>query len=84
MTYERLKKIIQNGKYNRDAIMNQLDVFLMNNRITTEQYQELVEHFDSDPQIPQVRIFMNDVSVCLYCYNDKVFITQKPLKSKLP
>ena len=42
MTYERLKKIIQNGKYNRDAIMNQLDVFLMNNRITTEQYQELV------------------------------------------
>ena len=42
MTYERLKKIIQNGKYNREAIMNQLDVFLMNNRITTEQYQELV------------------------------------------
>ena len=26
---------------------------------------------------------MNDVSICLYCYNDNVFITQKPLKSKL-
>ena len=42
MTYERLKKVIRNGKYNKDAIMNQLDVFLMNNRITSEQYQELV------------------------------------------
>ena len=53
-------------------------------RIFDKQYQELVEHFDSDPQIPQVRIFMNDVSICLYCYGDKVFITQKPLKTKLP
>ena len=53
-------------------------------KIYDKQYQELVEHFDSDPQIPQVRIFMNDVSICLYCYNDKVFITHKPLKAKLP
>lgn len=52
-------------------------------KIFDKQYQELVEHFDSTPQIPQVRIFMNDVSICLYCYNDKVFITHKPLKSKL-
>ena len=41
-------------------------------------------HFESDPQVPQVRIFMKDVSICVYCYNDNVFITQKPLKSKLP
>ena len=53
-------------------------------KIYDKQYQELVEHFDSDPQILQVRIFMNNVSICLYCYNDKVFITHKPLKSKLP
>ena len=53
-------------------------------KIYDKQYQELVENFDSEPQIPQVRIFMNDVSICLYCYNDKVFITHKPLKSKLP
>ena len=53
-------------------------------KIFDKQYQELSVHFDSDPQIPQVRIFMNDVSICLYCYNDKVFITHKPLKSKLP
>ena len=30
-------------------------------KIFDKQYQELVEHFDSDPQIPQVRIFLNDV-----------------------
>jgi len=53
-------------------------------RIFDKQYQELSSHFDSDPQIPQVRIFMNDVSICLYCYGDKVFITQKPLKTQLP
>lgn len=53
-------------------------------KIFDKQYQELVEHFDTDPQIPQVRIFMNDVSICLYCYNDKVFITHKQLKAKLP
>lgn len=53
-------------------------------RIYDKQYQELVEHFDSDPQIPQVRIFMNNVSICLYSYGDKIFITQKPLKTKLP
>jgi len=53
-------------------------------KIFDKQYQELSAHFNSDPQIPQVRNFMNDVSICLYCYNDKVFITKKPLKSMLP
>lgn len=50
-------------------------------KIYDKQYQELVEHFDSDPQIPQVRIFLNDVPICIYCYGDKVFITQKALKT---
>ena len=53
-------------------------------KIYDKQYQELDEHFDSDPQIPQVRVFMKDVSICLYCYGEEIFITQKPLKSKLP
>lgn len=53
-------------------------------KIYDKQYQELVEHFDSDPQIPQIRVFMKDISIYIYCYNDDVFITQKPLKSKLP
>lgn len=53
-------------------------------KIYDQQFQEVSAHFDSDPQIPQVRIFMKDVSIYLYCYNDKVYITKKPLKSMLP
>ena len=44
-------------------------------KIFDKQYQELSAHFESDPQVSQVRIFMNDVSICLYCYNDKVAAT---------
>ena len=42
MTYTRLKKLITNGAYETDAMMNKLDVFLMANRITEAQYEELV------------------------------------------
>ena len=42
MTSARLKKLIERGAYNTEAMMNKLDVFLMANRITEEQYQELV------------------------------------------
>lgn len=42
MTYARLKKLIEKGTYNKEDIMNKLDVFLLANRITEEQYQELV------------------------------------------
>lgn len=42
MTYMRLKKLIENGAYEKEAMMNKLDVFLMANRITEEQYNELV------------------------------------------
>lgn len=48
MTYDRLKKVIQNGRYNKDAILNQMDVFLMNNRITSEQYQELMDMINAN------------------------------------
>lgn len=43
MTYTRLKKIIENGVYEKEDMMNKLDVFLMAGRITEAQYQELVE-----------------------------------------
>jgi len=39
MTYARLKKLITKGAYEKEDM---LDVFLMANRITEEQYQELV------------------------------------------
>lgn len=42
MTYTLCKKIIQNGNYDKDDMMNKLDVFLLNNRITDAQYNELV------------------------------------------
>jgi len=42
MTYARLKKLIENGAYDKNDMMNKLDVFLMANRITEAQYEELV------------------------------------------
>ena len=42
MTYTRLKKLIENGVYVKEDMMNKLDVFLMANRITEAQYEELV------------------------------------------
>lgn len=46
MTYERLKKLIQKGQYNREDMLKKMDVFLMGDRITTEQYNELVSMMD--------------------------------------
>ncbi len=42
MTYARLKKLIENGSYDRESMLSKLDVFLLASRITEEQYQELV------------------------------------------
>lgn len=43
MTYKLMKRIIQKGGYDREATLLKLDVFLMADRITPEEYQELVE-----------------------------------------
>ena len=43
MTYARLKKLITSGSYNKDDIMNKLDVFLMAGRVTEAQYNEFVD-----------------------------------------
>lgn len=43
MTYNLCKRLIQLGNYQKDDMLNKLDVFLLNNRITQEQYNELVE-----------------------------------------
>ena len=42
MTYARLKKLIERGAYKKEDMLNKPDVFLMANRITEEQYQELI------------------------------------------
>lgn len=42
-TYKLMKRIIQKGGYDRENTLLKLDVFLMADRITPEEYQELVE-----------------------------------------
>lgn len=42
MTYRNCKKLIEMGRYERDDMLNKLDVFLLNDRITQVQYEELV------------------------------------------
>lgn len=41
-TYENLKKIIALGRKASEEILDMMDVFLMNKRITADQYNELV------------------------------------------
>ena len=43
MTYKLMKRIITKGGYDRESTLLKLDVFLMADRITPEEYQELVE-----------------------------------------
>ena len=50
-------------------------------KIYDKYYQELINYFEPDPQCPQVRSFMNDVAIYIYCYNDKVFVTRKPINT---
>ena len=42
-TYGLLKKYIASGKYDKNDLLDKLDVFLLAGRITDEQYRELVE-----------------------------------------
>lgn len=43
MTYKLMKRIITKGGYDHESTLLKLDVFLMADRITAEEYQELVE-----------------------------------------
>ena len=43
MTYRLVKRIIAKGNYDKDELMDKLDVFLLAGRITDEQYKELAE-----------------------------------------
>lgn len=43
MTYLLCKKVIEKGTYGpKEEMLIKLDVFLLNNRITQEEYEELV------------------------------------------
>lgn len=46
MTYKICKKLIEIkefGKESKEDLLEKLDVFLLNNRITQEQYEELTQ-----------------------------------------
>ena len=46
MAYRLMKRIITRGSYDRDEVMNKLDAFLAADRITSEQYKELMAMMD--------------------------------------
>ncbi len=41
-TYETTKIMIESGNYEKESMLKKLDIFLNFNRITIEEYQELV------------------------------------------
>lgn len=41
--YNICKKMILNGNYDKEDMINKLDIYLLKNRITTEQYTELID-----------------------------------------
>ena len=41
MIYTLCKKVINSGNYDYDSMLNKIDVYLLGNRITIEQYTEL-------------------------------------------
>lgn len=46
-TYKLAKSIIEKGNYEYNDMLKKLDVFLLGERITVEQYQELVGLMDA-------------------------------------
>lgn len=43
ITYRTCKKVIENGTYGtKEEMMTKLDVFLLGNRISTDEYNDLV------------------------------------------
>ncbi|WP_343209474.1 hypothetical protein [Anaerolentibacter hominis] len=46
MTYKNAKKVIQSGNYDPIVMRDMLDTFLLRNRITKEQYDELMTLID--------------------------------------
>lgn len=42
-TYKTLKKVLESGNKNNVVTLDKLDVFLIGNRLTEEEYKELVE-----------------------------------------
>lgn len=48
MTYKNCKKLIEAGRYEKSDMMMKLDIFLLGDRITKEQYDELVSMMNEE------------------------------------
>lgn len=48
MIYKLCKKVILSGNYVKENMMNKLDVYLLCNRISQEQYEELAILIDAN------------------------------------
>ena len=73
MTYGYCKKIIASGKYDKNEMKDKLDVFLLANRITDDEYKELVAEIDqqlvspiSPPVHPRYQAFYDK-----YCLTEQ-------------
>lgn len=42
MTYVFCKRLIELGRYNEEDLLNKLDMFLLNRRLTEKEYSELI------------------------------------------
>jgi len=51
MTYTYCKKIITKGNYDEQDMLDKLDVFLLGNRITEDQYKELVDMIQANKEL---------------------------------
>ena len=47
LTYKNCKLLINKNSYEYEDMLNKLDIFLLGNRITSDQYEELVALMDS-------------------------------------
>lgn len=45
-TYQMCKLLIEKGRYEKEDMKRKLDVFLLGDRITEEEYKELIELID--------------------------------------
>lgn len=46
-TYKTLKRVLENGNKNDSVTIDKLDVFLIGNRITEDEYKELAEMLEN-------------------------------------
>lgn len=54
MIFKLCKKVIASGNYTKNDMQNKLDVYLLCNRITQEQYEELVSMIEKDQSTENV------------------------------